>query len=165
MTISSSIFVAMKRSVKIVFLLPLLSFTLWACKQVDNRANTTYAEKSKEEALRLAQADTLNLTDIEWLDPIERPLGKVKENKSDDIVWRFKNVGNKPLIIDNATASCGCTVQEKPEKPIAPGEQGIIKASFNGSGKGPFRKEVHVIGNMKPNREVTLSFSGQIENK
>jgi len=146
-------------------LLPILSLTLWACKQVDKRTNATDAEKSKEEALRIAQADTLNLTDVEWLDSIDRSLGKLKAKKSVDIIWRFKNVGNKPLIIDNATASCGCTVPEKPEKPIAPGEQGIIKATFNGSGEGSIRKEVHVIGNLKPNREITLSFSGQIDKK
>ncbi|MBM3431922.1 MAG: DUF1573 domain-containing protein [Bacteroidetes bacterium] len=155
----------MSSCLKILLLLPILSLTLWACKQVDKRTNATDAEKSKEEALRIAQADTLNLTDVEWLDSIDRSLGKLKAKKSVDIIWRFKNVGNKPLIIDNATASCGCTVPEKPEKPIAPGEQGIIKATFNGSGEGSIRKEVHVIGNLKPNREITLSFSGQIDKK
>jgi len=160
-----SIFAFMSSCLKILLLLPILSLTLWACKQVDKRTNATDAEKSKEEALRIAQADTLNLTDVEWLDSIDRSLGKLKAKKSVDIIWRFKNVGNKPLIIDNATASCGCTVPEKPEKPIAPGEQGIIKATFNGSGEGSIRKEVHVIGNLKPNREITLSFSGQIDKK
>ena len=31
-------------------------------------------------------------------------------------------------------ASCGCTVPEKPEKPFAPGEEGVIKAKFDSHG-------------------------------
>jgi hypothetical protein len=142
-----------------------LIVALAACKQVEKQPTPTDAEIQKKEALAQALADTVNLTEVEWLDPVDRNLGKLKANQSVDIVWRFKNVGNKPLVIENATASCGCTVPERPEKPIAPGEEGMIKATFNGSGEGSILKQVHVIGNLKPNREQTLSFSGQIDKK
>jgi len=142
-----------------------LIVVLAACKQVEKQPTPTDAEIQKKEALAQALADTVNLTEVEWLDPVDRNLGKLKANQSVDIVWRFKNVGDKPLVIENATASCGCTVPERPEKPIAPGEEGMIKATFNGSGEGSILKQVHVIGNLKPNREQTLSFSGQIDKK
>ncbi len=146
-----------------------LIVALTACKQVDNQADkqstATDVEIQKKEALAQALADTLNLTEVEWLDPVDRNLGKLKANQSVDIIWRFRNIGDKPLVIENATASCGCTVPERPEKPIAPGEEGVIKATFNGSGEGSILKQVHVIGNLKPNRDQTLSFSGQIEKK
>jgi len=142
-----------------------LIVALAACKQVEKQPTPTDAEIQKKEALAQALADTVNLTEVEWLDPVDRNLGKLKANQSVDIVWRFKNVGDKPLVIENATASCGCTVPERPEKPIAPGEEGMIKATFNGSGEGSILKQVHVIGNLKPNREQTLSFSGQIDKK
>ena len=146
-------------------LLSIASLFFIACKENTKSEPTTGQDVQKKEALQEAQADTLNLTEVEWLDPIDRQLGKLKANESIDIVWRFKNVGNKPLVIDNASASCGCTVPEKPEKPIAPGEEGKIKATFNGSGQGTIMKQVHVFGNIKPNRETTLSFSGEIEIK
>lgn len=150
---------------KNTLLVPALLIWLTACQNTEQSQPSTDVEAQKMEALKEAQADTLNLTEVVWLDSTDRALGKLTPNKSIDIVWRFKNVGNKPLVIDNASASCGCTVPEKPEKPIAPGEEGIIKATFNGSGTGTILKQVHVYGNLKPNREKTLSFSGEIDPK
>ena len=39
------------------------------------------------------------------------------------------------MVFSNVEASCGCTIAEKPELPIAPGKQGTIKATFNSSGR------------------------------
>lgn len=150
---------------KKTILIAIIGISLLSCKESKKETAPTEAEIQKKEALAQALADTLNLTEVEWLDPVDRSLGKLKANESIDIIWRFKNVGNKPLVIENASASCGCTVPEKPEKPIAPGEVGQIKATFNGSGQGSIMKQVHVYGNLKPNREKTLSFSGEIDIK
>jgi hypothetical protein len=152
---------------KKTILIAIIGISLLSCKESKKETDSTptEAEIQKKEALAQALADTLNLTEVEWLDPVDRSLGKLKANESIDIIWRFKNVGNKPLVIENASASCGCTVPEKPEKPIAPGEVGQIKATFNGSGQGSIMKQVHVYGNLKPNREKTLSFSGEIDIK
>ncbi len=150
---------------KKTLILPALVLWLTACQNSKQSQPNTDAETQRAEALKEAQADTVNLTEVQWLDSVDQSLGKLKANKSIDIVWRFKNIGNKPLVIDNATASCGCTVPEKPEKPIAPGEEGLIKATFNGSGTGTILKQVHVYGNLKPSREKTLSFSGDIDLK
>lgn len=143
----------------------ILIVALTACKQVDQKTTLTDAEIQKKEALAQALADTVNLTEVKWLDSVDQKLGKLEAGKSVDITWRFENIGDKPLVLTEVSASCGCTVPEKPEKPIAPGEEGVIKATFNGSGEGSILKQVHVIGNLKPNREKTLSFSGQIDKK
>ena len=150
---------------KKIFLLATLTLSLLACKESGQKQPTTDAEVQKKEALQAALADTTNLTEVQWIDSIDQKLGKLKSNESVDITWRFRNVGTKPLVIENATASCGCTVPEKPEQPIAPGQEGVIKATFNGSGQGTILKQVHVYGNLKPNREQTLSFTGEIEIK
>lgn len=109
--------------------------------------------------------DTSSFTNIEWLDPIDQQLGKLTANQEVEITWNFKNTGNKPLVIENVSASCGCTIPEKPEKPLAPGEKGFIKARFNGSGTGVIVKQVHVLANTNPNRDHTLSFGGEIIEK
>jgi hypothetical protein len=65
--------------------------------------------------------------------------------------YRFKNTGTRPLVIVNASASCGCTVPQKPEKPILPGEIGFIKIVFDSKGRvGNAHKTVTVESNANP---------------
>ena len=61
-------------------------------------------------------------------------------------VFNFTNVGTLPLVINQAIASCGCTVPEYPKTPIKPGEKGQIKETYNGAGKFPghFKKSITV---------------------
>lgn len=77
--------------------------------------------------------------------------GKVTDGEIVEYSFRFKNVGTKPLIISNASASCGCTVPEKPEQPIKPGELGFIKVKFNSEKRvGMAHKTVNVSSNAEP---------------
>ena len=80
------------------------------------------------------------------------------------MAYRFRNSGNKNLIIEDVRASCGCTVPEKPEKPLAPGEEGVIKAKFDSKGRvGPQSKTVTVVANAIPIREFYLQFKVEVE--
>jgi hypothetical protein len=54
-------------------------------------------------------------------------VGSDSENTTEFIIT---NTGNMPLIIQDVTASCGCTTPQKPEKPIAPGMTDVIKVTF-----------------------------------
>lgn len=60
--------------------------------------------------------------------------------------FTFTNVGDKPLVINQAVASCGCTVPSYPKAPIAPGKKGSITVTYNGKGKFPghFKKTVTI---------------------
>jgi Protein of unknown function (DUF1573). len=60
--------------------------------------------------------------------------------------FAFTNVGEQPLVINQAVASCGCTVPEYTKDPIQPGEKGEIKVTYNGTGKFPghFKKSITV---------------------
>ena len=60
--------------------------------------------------------------------------------------FSFTNVGEVPLVINQAVASCGCTVPEYTKTPIQPGEKGEIKVTYNGTGKFPghFKKSITV---------------------
>ena len=91
--------------------------------------------------------------------------GKIKEGDVVEYNFRFKNTGTKPLHIDQASASCGCTVPEKPEHPIAPGEIGFIKVKFNSDRKpGEAHKSVTVISNARP-EFPTLYIKGTVIGK
>jgi Protein of unknown function (DUF1573) len=89
-------------------------------------------------------------TTVLLLDSVYK-FGSIKEGDKVTHSFTFKNTGKNPLIITEAHASCGCTVPEKPEKPIAPGETGVIKVVFNSSGKsGHQEKSITVNSNAKP---------------
>ena len=65
--------------------------------------------------------------------------------------FKFKNVGDGPLIIHQAIASCGCTVPVYPKEPIKPGESGEIIINYDGYGRFPgrFRKSITLRTNGK----------------
>ena len=60
--------------------------------------------------------------------------------------FTFTNVGEQPLVINQAIASCGCTVPEYTKEAVKPGEKGEIKVTYNGAGKFPghFKKSITV---------------------
>jgi hypothetical protein len=77
--------------------------------------------------------------------------GKVTDGEKVEYNYRFKNTGTKPLVIVKASSTCGCTVPEKPEKPVMPGEIGFIKVVFDSKGKvGMTNKAITVTSNANP---------------
>lgn len=60
--------------------------------------------------------------------------------------FTFTNTGNAPLVINQAVASCGCTVPEYTKSPVAPGQTGKITITYNGKGKFPghFKKSITI---------------------
>ena len=80
--------------------------------------------------------------------------------------FTFTNVGDKPLIINQAVASCGCTVPEYTKDPVQPGEKGSIKVTYNGTGKFPghFKKSITVRTNGKVEM-IRLYIEGTMEEK
>lgn len=77
--------------------------------------------------------------------------GKIPEGQKVTHEFEFVNNGSEPLIISNATASCGCTIPEYPKEPIAPGKKGVIKVVFDSSGRpGMQNKIVSVTSNANP---------------
>ena len=63
--------------------------------------------------------------------------------------FTYTNVGEQPLVINQALASCGCTVPEYTKTPVQPGEKGEIKVTYNGAGKFPghFKKSITIRAN------------------
>ena len=78
-----------------------------------------------------------------------------EKNPVQECTFTFTNVGDAPLVINQAVASCGCTVPQYTKTPIAPGAKGIIKVTYNGAGKipGHFKKSITV----RTNGEVEMT--------
>ena len=50
-----------------------------------------------------------------------------EKNPKVTCTFTYTNVGEQPLVINQAIASCGCTVPEYTKTPVQPGEKGEIK--------------------------------------
>lgn len=168
---------------KKILLVLAAGITIVSCNEADKTANaatstatteTTSAAKTSPDTSTAANnpaaaqekpVDTANLTTIQWLDGSNRDFGKMKEGETLDVDFRFKNTGSKPLIISRVWAQCGCTVAETPQQPFAPGETGVIKASFNSTGKPNLNsKEVYLTANTNP-AQTTLVFRVDVKPK
>ena len=59
--------------------------------------------------------------------------------------FTFKNVSNKPVLLYQAVASCGCTDAEWTREPIQPGKTGKVNVTYkNEDGPYPFDKTITV---------------------
>ena len=100
-------------------------------------------------------------------DKLVHDFGKFPESSPTvTCVFGFTNVGDQPLVINQAVASCGCTVPQYTKAPIKPGKKGEIKVTYNGAGKFPghFKKSITVRTNGKV--EMTrLYVEGDMEEK
>jgi len=135
-----------------------------ACNNSDSKSSATTESTTPAANTTENATDTANYTTIEWLDSTHQDLGKIKEGQTPEITWKFRNVGDKPLVVLNAQGTCGCTVAEKPEQPVAPGEEGIIKAKFSSQGRlGVNDKQVIVTTNTKGNTAHYLNFKVEVQ--
>lgn len=82
--------------------------------------------------------------DIAKFNTEKHDFGKIKQGVPVTFFFEIKNISDKPIVVENASASCGCTVPEKPEKPINPGATGKIKVQFNAAAVAPFTKDIFI---------------------
>ena len=74
--------------------------------------------------------------------------GKVTAGEEIGCRFGFTNKGDKPLVIQDVVAGCGCTHVEYPDKLVQPGESGVVEVVFDTRGRqGHQRKMIRVISN------------------
>lgn len=66
--------------------------------------------------------------------------------------FTVKNTGDFPLVIADVKGSCSCTVASKPDKPIQPGDEAVIKAEVDTerTSAGSISKSVRIVANTEP---------------
>lgn len=136
--------------------------TLGAKQQTGEVTSSVDADKDLPDDLKKELAETqrkieaeekkiaATLTTLEF-DKVMHDFGEVKAETDVFTQFKVKNTGKRPLIIENVSASCGCTMPKKPEAPIAPGESDIIEVKFH-SKPGQLNdvdKTITVIANTK----------------
>ncbi|MCC7302102.1 MAG: DUF1573 domain-containing protein [Bacteroidia bacterium] len=88
--------------------------------------------------------------------------GTLQKGAPCEFEFKFKNTGKEPLIIQNAQASCGCTVPSYPKEPIMPGQGGVIKVKYDSNRIGAFTKTVNVTSNAKNSPKI-ITIKGKID--
>lgn len=88
--------------------------------------------------------------------------GTVPHNADGKREFVFTNNGTKPLIITNATGSCGCTVPTYPKEPIAPGAKAVIGVKYATDRVGAFTKTVTITSNAEGQASKVLTIKGNV---
>lgn len=102
--------------------------TIAAGGQSEKELEAQLADIRKEEEAKL-KIEMETMTTMSF-DKRFHDFGNVKQEKENTTTFTVTNTGNKPLIIDDVAASCGCTTPEKPTKPILPGKSDVITVTF-----------------------------------
>lgn len=89
--------------------------------------------------------------------------GDVKKGSQNEVEFEIRNEGAVDLVIINASATCGCTVPEKPEAPIKPGESTKMKVVFSATSVGLQNKNVTLTTNTEAGSEILTVKANVIE--
>lgn len=147
-----------------------------AASKIKNEGSSQGSETSSQSMDQNAQAAGEPTTISTKVDPNAKlpkfsfseeshDFGTIEEGTIAKHDFEFTNTGEAPLIISNASGSCGCTVPQWPREPIAPGETGIIHVEFNSNSRpGNQSKTVTLNANTVPNKKV-LRISAMVNPK
>ena len=80
--------------------------------------------------------------------------GTIDYGSDGSYAFKFTNTGKDPLVITNATGSCGCTVPKWPKEPILKGQSAYINVTYDTKRPGPFTKTVTINSNAKSASKV-----------
>ena len=93
---------------------------------------------------------------------LEHQYGTIQKGGNGDCQFKFWNDGDEPLILQTVKASCGCTTPKYTQKPVMPGQQGVIDVHYNTNNPGGFSKTVTVTSNAVNNQRVVLRIKGTV---
>ena len=136
----------MKKGILFLAVVAAMGFT--SCKE--DASSRVQAENVEEAAVRDAQEVVYpEMT----FDETVYDFGEIEQGTPVEHTFTFTNTGRAPLVITNATSSCGCTVPSPPKDPIAPGETGELLVKFNGSGQNQVTKTINISANTETGKE------------
>jgi len=121
-----------------------------------NRANNSNSDQNH------TNSDQSKGTAVMDFKSVYHDFGKLKQGEQVSFTFTFRNTGNADLIIQDAAATCGCTVPEYDKEPVAPGKRGSVEVIFDTRGyHGVQYKTVHLKTNTSYG-EKTLTIKANI---
>ncbi len=89
----------------------------------------------------------------------EHDFGDIKQKGGDvSFEFRYTNKGDAPLVITRIVTSCSCTKADYGKRPVAPGQSGVVKITYEPGKKelGVFYKAIQVFTNDPAGRQVIV---------
>lgn len=124
-------------------------------------SNCSNSPKNGSDSNLMSQSDTGTavISFVEY----EHDFGKVTEGEKVGYIFKFKNTGTGDLIINSATATCGCTVPKYSTKPIASGKQGDMEVIFDTSGRSGIQTKTISVRSNASNPVVLLRIVAEVK--
>jgi len=160
-------------SIKMLMIVVLLGAVMTACGDKDSEKKIAELESRLAEIEGGGGAATKPATAVPVVEPAKKPegplpvaewnetehdFGTINEGDKVTHIYKFKNTGAVPLIIENVKPSCGCTAPSWSKEPIPVGGTGEIEVEFDSKGKpNAINKTVTVTANTWP-QNTTLRF-------
>ena len=86
----------------------------------------------------------INESKVEWLSPLEHDFGDIEYNVPVEHNFKFVNISDELLTIDNVRTSCGCTASDWVDEPTAASDTSAVEISYDAAKTGYFRKKIKV---------------------
>jgi len=129
----------------------IVSTFLSSCSQ-GNKTN------ARMESSHISATDTAKISFKEY----EHNFGKITAGEKVACIFTFQNTGTGPLVISSATTSCGCTVSKYDDKPVSPGNSGIIEVVFDSSGRNGIQTKTVTVKSNASRPVVLLKITGEV---
>jgi hypothetical protein len=91
--------------------------------------------------------------------------GEITEGEKVAYVFTFTNTGTGSLVINNASASCGCTVPKYSRKPLAPGQKGTMEVVFSTAGFGGIQTKTITVQSNAKTPVVVLAVKADVKSR
>jgi len=133
--------------------------------QLENNKASNAATTQQPAAPSLTEEKPEGPLPVAVFETSDHDFGTINEGQKVLHIYKVKNTGQAPLIIQSAQPSCGCTVPDWTKEPIPVGGSGFVKAEFDSSGKpGINNKTITVTANTWP-KTTTLRFKAMVTPK
>jgi hypothetical protein len=114
-------------------------------QKVTQAKNATQATEVKPQTVQVQPSNAGPSPDeVMKVNTTEHNFGKIKQGVPVTYYFELKNISDKPIVVENTYASCGCTTPDKIVDPILPGATAKLKVQFNAAAVGPINKDVHI---------------------
>jgi hypothetical protein len=121
----------------------------------------TYSQNASKDATIKADKPVKTNGPVAKFDKTEYQFSDLQQNSPGTVKFVLTNDGNEPLVIESATASCGCTTPQYSKDPILPGKSSDISVTYNAAVLGSFMKTVTIRSNAG-NEPIMLKISGKV---
>lgn len=81
---------------------------------------------------------------MEWLTDVDHDFGDILQGTPVTVDFKFTNLTDSPLTIDNVRTTCGCTASEWSEVPTPPDSTGMVRIVYDARKPGHFYKKIRV---------------------